>query len=238
METAGYVALTRLSGLSNEMDAIAHNIANMSTTGYRREGLIFSEYVKSLDDDTASLSMATADARFLDSTQGSLTQTNGAFDLAIEGDGYFLLETPEGEVLTRAGSFTPNADGELVAPDGARLLDQSGAPIFIPTGAKNIGIATDGTLSIDGQPFAGIGLYEPADPIDYSRRAGSRFVAEDGVVPAGDGVILQGFLESSNVNPIIEIARMIQVQNAYEQGQKFLDKEDERIRSVIRTLSR
>ncbi len=236
MDASSYVTLTRLSGLSREMDSVAHNIANLSTTGYRREGLIFSEYVKSVGGGAASISMANANTRHLNDTQGPLTQTGGTFDFAIEGNGYFLLETTDGQVMSRAGSFTPNAEGELVAADGARLLDSGGAPVFIPAGARDIALSPDGTLSVDGQPQSEIGLYEPADPNDFNRRAASRFVSENGVVPAEGGVILQGFLEGSNVNAVMEIARMIEVQNAYEQGQKFLDKEDERIRSVIRTL--
>ncbi len=238
MDSSSYITLTRLSGLTREMDSVAHNIANMSTTGYRREGLIFAEYVRSVDTDRESVSMANANARHFDNGQGRLTQTNGTFDFAIEGPGFFQLDTPDGPALTREGSFTPNQNGELVAPDGSRLLDAAGAPIFIPVDATHIAISPDGTLSVDGEPQADVGLVEPADPNDYSRRSGSRFVAENGVVPVPGGVILQGFLEGSNVNAVTEIARMIEVQHAYQQGQKFLDNEDERIRSVIRTLGR
>ncbi len=236
MDNSGYIALTRQSGLRREMDAIAHNIANVSTTGYRREGLIFSEHVRSTGPGSDSLSMANADARNIGLSQGPMTQTNGTFDLAIEGDGFFLIEAPEGQMLTRAGAFTPDAGGELVAPDGARLLDGGGAPIFIPPDARAVSVAADGTLSVDGEPFAQIGLWNAADPNDLGRRAGSRFFPEGGVQPSEDGRILQGFLEGSNVEAVSEIARMIEVQHAYEQGQKFLEREDERVRAVIRTL--
>lgn len=236
MDNAGYVTLTRQSGLRHQMDLIAHNISNISTGGYRREGLIFAEYIRTTGPDSDSLSMANADARNIVQQQGPLRQTNGTFDMAIEGDGFFLVETPDGQMLTRAGSFTPNPDGELVAPDGARLLDAAGAPVFVPPDATSVSVSADGTLSVDGQPFAEIGLWEPVDPTDLVRRSGSRFLAENGVQPMDGGVILQGYLEGSNVQPIAEIARMIEVQHAYEQGQKFLEREDERIRAVIRTL--
>ncbi len=236
MDNPGYVILTRQSGLMRSMDAIAHNIANLSTTGYRREALIFEEFVRTTGHGTDSLSMANAHVRNVDRQQGPLSQTNGTFDFAIEGDGFFLVETPEGQMLTRAGSFTPSAEGELVAPDGARLLDAAGAPVFVPADAASVAVAADGTLSVDGQPFAELGLWEPIDPLDLNRRAGSRFLPEGGAQPVEGGVILQGFLEDSNVNAITEIARMIEVQHAYEQGQKFLEREDERIRAVVRTL--
>jgi len=238
MSSASYVSLSRQSGLLREMQSVANNIANSSTTGFRREGLIFSEYVNALEPGEPSLSMASADVRHIDTAQGPLSKTGGSFDFAIEGAGFFMLETVEGQQLTRAGSFTPSADGELVAPDGARLLDAGGAPIFVPPNARSMSLAADGTLSADGNPLTQIGLYLPADVNDISRREGVRFAVEGDLLPAEDAVILQGFVENSNVDPVLEIARMIEVQRAYEMGQQFLDKEDQRIRSVMQTLGR
>jgi len=238
MDNAAYVTLTRQSGLMREMQAVAHNIANLSTTGFRREGVVFAEYIHALEGGEASLSMALARGRSISAQQGALTRTGGSFDFAIEGPGYFLLETPDGERLTRAGSFTPNEAGELVTPQGHRLLDAGAAPVFIPPDAADVSLASDGTLSADGQPLAEIGLVLPADPADLFREAGVIFRADGGVVPVPENVLLQGYLEESNVEPVSEIARMIEVQRAYELGQKFLDSEDERIRSVVQTLGR
>ena len=238
MESAGYTSLTRQSGLLREMQAVANNIANISTTGFRREGVVFSEYVAALQPGEPSLSMAAAHARLTDTAQGALTQTNGTFDFAIEGDGFFLVETTDGPELTRAGSFTPSAEGELVTPDGARLLDGGGAPVFIPPDARDVSLSADGTLSANGRPLTQIGLWSSADPADLGRRAGVRFAAEGELVPVEDAVILQGFVENSNVDAVSEIARMIEVQQAYQMGQQFLDREDERIRAVLQTLGR
>lgn len=238
MSSAGYVSLTRQSGLMREMQVVANNIANASTTGFRREGLVFSEHVKALGPDEASLSMAHASVRHIDRTQGPLTQTGGTFDFAIEGEGFFMLEAADGPQLTRAGAFTPNAEGELVAPDGARLLDAGGAPVFVPPDAQSLALAADGTLSADGTPLTQIGLFVPADPNQISRREGVRFSADVELLPAENAVILQGFVEGSNVDPVSEIARMIEVQHAYQMGQQFLDKEDERVRNVLQTLGR
>lgn len=236
MDAAGYTTLTRQSGLMQEMQTVANNIANISTTGFRREGVIFSEYVRQMEDDP-SLSMARASARHIDLSQAGLTQTGGTFDLAIQGPGFFLIETPQGERLTRAGSFAPSAEGELVTMDGHRLLDQGGAPVFVPPGAKSIAIAQDGTMSADGEPLARIGLWQPGDPLSLRHQSGTMFQAAS-LEPADTGVVMQGFVEDSNVQPVTEIARMITVQRSYEMGQKFLDAEDERVRGVIQTLGR
>lgn len=237
MDAAGYTTLTRQSGLMHEMQVVANNIANLSTAGFRREGVVFSEYVKRLEDDP-SLSMARASGRVVDLTQAGLAQTGGTFDFAIQGEGFFLVETSQGSRLTRAGSFTPSPEGELVTPEGHKLLDQGGAPVFVPPDARDVALAQDGTLSSAGQPLAKIGLWAPMEITDLRHQSGTLFTADAGIGPVEGAVVLQGQLEESNVNPVSEIARMIDVQRAYELGQAFLDREDQRTRGVIQTLGR
>jgi len=236
MESSGYTTLSRQVGLMREMQSVAHNIANASTSGYRREGIVFSEYVHATDGPYGSISMANADVRNTDFSQAPLTQTNGSFDFAIEGEGFFMIGTPNGQRLTRAGSFTPNANGDLVTPDGYQLLDAGGAPVFVPPDATSIAVAADGTISADGQPLTQIGVYLPADPNTMSNVAGTMFDPGGPTNAVFDSTILQGYVEQSNVDPVSEIARMIDVQRAYELGQGFLDREDERVRAAIRTL--
>jgi flagellar basal-body rod protein FlgF len=237
MDAAGYAALARQSSLMREMQVVANNVANAATTGFRREGVVFAEHVDRLAG-AASLSSAHARGRYTDLGQGTLARTGGTFDLAIEGEGFFLIATPEGNALTRAGAFLPGPEGELVTPEGDRLLDAGGAPVFVPPDARAIAIGPDGTLAADGQPLGVIGLWQPSDPLDLQRAAGARFHPAGEVEPVEAPRIRQGALEDSNVEPVTEIARMIEVQRAYELGQGLLDREDERIRAVIRSLGR
>lgn len=238
MDNAAYTALTRQSGLMQEMQMLANNIANASTTGFRAEGMMFSEHVKTLGGDASSLSMATAAVRNTAATQGTLSPTGGTFDLAIEGEGFFLIDTPGGERLTRAGAFRPNENGDLVTPEGYPVLDAGGAPVFVPQGVGQVGIGPDGTISADGQPIGQIGLFVPTDLNRMTRQGGVMFNPGGGFDPAPDGRMLQGFLEDSNVDPILQVSRLIAVQRAYELGQSFLDKEDARIRGVIEAIRR
>jgi flagellar basal-body rod protein FlgF len=238
MDNSVYTTLNRQSGLMSEMRVIANNMANISTTGFRREGVLFAEHVAALAAGEPSLSMASAEGRLTSLAQGSLSRTGGTFDLAIEGDGFFLIETPQGNQLTRAGSFMPSADGELVTPDGMRLLDAGGAPVSVPSGVDRMAIGQDGTMSADGNPVAQIGLWMPSDPAGLIADGAARFAAPQGVEPLDGGKIFQGFLEDSNVDAVSEIARMIEVQRAYELGQGFLDNEDRRIRSVVESMGR
>ncbi len=236
MDSSGYVALNRQAGLLREMETVATNIANASTNGYRREGVVFSEFVVKTGRDTDSLSIGNANGRRVDLTQGALQQTNGTFDFAIEGDGFFLVATPDGDRLTRAGAFTPSPEGALVTPDGAALLDAGGAPVLVPAGVARIALGADGTLSADGAPIAQIGLWVPEDPLSMTRAPGARFDPGGQPVPVENARILQGFLERSNVDPVTELTRMIEVQRAYELGSAFLEREDERVRSTVRVI--
>lgn len=235
MENAGYVTLTRQSGLLREMQVVANNIANAATTGFRQEGLIFAEHVQRTGDG-ASLSMAAANLHHTSMLQGALTQTAGTLDFAIEGEGFFLIETPAGQRLSRAGSFSLSPEGDLVTADGFRVLDAGGAPVFVPPDAVDIGVSPDGTVSSAGKPLGQIGLVQPLDPTDLVREDGVMFRTEAGQEPAIDGRILQGFLEGANVDPVGQIARMIEIQRAYEMGQSFLDAENERMRTALQTF--
>lgn len=236
MDTASYVAASRQVGLLKELQVVANNLANISTTGYRGEGVVFAEMISALAIEGGSLAMTDARARFTNTAQGGLAKTGGTYDLAVEGEGYLAVMTPLGERLTRAGAFTRSSTGEIVTPEGFSLLDTGGAPVFVPPTAVAIGISADGTISADGQTVAQVGLFNVDDPAKLFREDGVRFRSESEKSPAENAAILQGFQESSNVEPVSEISRMIEVQRAYELGQNFIDREDERIRSVVRTL--
>ncbi|SFJ42578.1 flagellar hook-basal body complex protein [Jannaschia pohangensis] len=230
-----YPTLGRQTGLLREMDVIAQNIANANTTGYRAEGIVFSEFVMRGGRDTPSVSFAHANGRETRFDQGGLEQTGGTFDLAIEGPGYFSVDVAGVPHLTRSGAFLAGPDGGLQTAEGYPVLDEGGAPLFVPGNAISIRIAPDGTVSADGQPVARIGIVAPTDRGAMTRRAGTMFAAED-VQPVENPAVLQGFLEASNVQPVLEIARMVAVQNAYEMGQGFMDREDERMRSMLRLM--
>ena len=235
METAGYVTLTRQSGLMREMEIIAHNIANAATTGFRQQGLVFSEYIEAVQNGD-SLSMAAARVKKTSLAQGILTQTGNPLDLAIEGNGYFQLQTNDGVRLTRAGAFNVNATGDIVSADGHLVLDIDGAPINVPPGEADVTVAADGTLSMGDQLLGQLGIVEPEQGADLRREAGVLFQTDSALVASPDGLVLQGHLEGSNVDAISQLTRLIEVQRAYEMGQRLLDMGDERSKSALQTL--
>jgi flagellar basal-body rod protein FlgF len=231
-----YTLLSKQVGLRQQVDVIAHNVANLSTTGFKREGLTFAAHVEWLDVPGDSLAMAEVRASHTDFRAGPLERTGNPFDFAIEGEGFFAVETPAGVRYTRDGRFSSNQLGELVTATGHRVLDEGGAPMLIPTQVGEITVSADGTLRAqDGRPLGVLGVR--ALPEGRLRReADGLFASEVEPEPALEARVVQGFIEGSNVNPIREITELIETQRAYERGRAMLDAEDERLRRMIEKL--
>jgi len=231
-----YTMLSRQSALSRELTDIANNVANSDTAGYQRQGAFYSEYVNALGPDTISLSQTRIGGQYFDPKQGALTRTGGDLDFSINGRGYFVVDTPRGERLTRAGAFQLNAEREIVTPQGYRLLGDGGAPIAVPPNAVRIELAEDGTLSADGAPLGKIQIVA-TDQTALSREGENMLRAEGALTPIENVKITQGFIEDSNINVALEITRLIEVQRAYERGQQLIKSESDRITRAIESFS-
>lgn len=226
--------LSRQSGLLENAQIIANNIANASTPGYKSEGAIFSEYIKAAGEGNLSLSMGQLKARSIDFTSGAMRQTGGTFDLAIAGEGFFKVQTPAGERLTRAGTFLLDLDGRMVTPEGFAVTDDGGGEILLPPDAQSVVIARDGTLSVDGDVFGLVGVFIPNGEM---QRAGQNlWVSPEGDTPMENPGIVQGALEQSNVNPVLEFANLIHVQRVFEAGQNIVTQENDRLEKLISAI--
>ncbi|GLQ21438.1 flagellar hook-basal body complex protein [Algimonas porphyrae] len=240
MDNAIYTMLTRQSGLMREFSTVANNVANMGTTGFKAEHGVFTEFISRLENGSAaglggdSLSMGRLGAHATDFSDGGLKSTGGALDMAISGDGFFQVQTNAGPRLTRAGHFMLNADRVLVDPQGNAVMGAGGGEIAIPLEAANIQVGLDGTISSDGIEYGRIGVVTAA-PDTLVREGGNLWNAPN-TRPLEEAKIVSGFLEQSNVNPVLEMARMIEVQRHYDAGQSLMDLEDDRIRSVAQTV--
>jgi flagellar basal-body rod protein FlgF len=236
MDNPTYVGLTRQSGLMREMQVVANNIANMATTGYRREGVIFAECGATGPNDPEPVDGQRHRAQDDFAGAGRDHRDRRQFDIAIEGEGFFLVETPRGGGADPRGQFHPQRRGG--ACDGGR---HTAARCRGGTRLRSRERAVGGHV---GRRHP-VGRWPAADP-DRDLGAGGSdgaFAAIGHVVPRAFGVeprddarFVHGALEASNVNPVAEIARMIEVQRAYELGQSFLDAEDGRVRDFLRTV--
>ena len=236
MTNAISALLSKQVGLRQQVDVIAHNVANLSTAGFKREDLAFATHIERLDVPGSSLALARVESTRTDLRPGPLERTGNPFDFAIDGSGFFAVETAGGIRYTRDGRFSTNQLGELVTTTGHRVLDDGGSPIFIPAQVSDLTLSADGTLSApDGGPLGVLGIREL--PAGFVRReADGLFATEVEPEPALDAKVVQGFLEGSNVNPVRELTDLIEAQRAYERGRAMLDTEHERIRRMVEKL--
>jgi flagellar basal-body rod protein FlgF len=232
-----YVALSSQMALDKRLTTIADNVANTNTVGFRGTGVKFEDVVSGLGDK--SVSFASAGNTYLSSKTGSMRETGNPFDFAIRGDAWFGIETAQGTVMTRDGRFTMLETGELVTIEGHPVLDAGGAPIQLDAQAGPPEAGADGTLRQDGRLMAAIGLFEFQPGLDFTRFGNS------GVVPFGppepvvdriDAGVTQGFVEDSNVNPVLEITRLIQIQRAFEHVSALIRDSEQALDQAISTL--
>lgn len=217
MQSGIYVALSSQVALERRLTTIADNVANASTVGFRATGIKFEDVVSGLGEK--SVSFASTGETFLSGETGPLRETGNPFDFVIQGDAWFAIETPVGPVMTRDGRFSMLETGELVTLEGYPVLDPGGAPILLnPQGGAPTSGA-DGTLRQNEQLVGALGLYEFQPGANFTRYANSGIVPNGPPQPIVDRVdigVAQGFVEDSNVNPVLEITRLVQVQRAFE----------------------
>ena len=252
-----WISKTGMEAQQTQLDVISHNLANVSTTGFKRATAVFEDLMyQNLRQVGANateqsqlptglqlgLGVRTV-ATSRSFTQGSMQQTNNQLDVSIKGNGFFQVTQPDGTIgYTRDGSFQVDAQGRLVTSSGLPVANG----ITVPTGATNVSIATDGTVSatVSGQ----------AAPQTIGTLALANFVNPAGLEPKGDnlyaetaasgqpnggtagtnglGTVMQGFLETSNVNVVQELVSMIQTQRAYEMNSKAIQTSDQMLQKL------
>ncbi len=256
------IAATGMNAQQTNLEVIANNIANINTTGYKRARAEFSDLLYQVDrmqgvpnranssivpeGVSIGLGVKTTAVRNVH-TQGQLTSTGNAFDLALTGKGWFQIEAADGSTLySRAGAFNTNAEGQLVTVDGANVIPA----ILVPQDAVEV------IVNKTGQVFARI--EGQADLQDLGQLTLANFANEAGLAPLGDNLfqettasgtanigvpgdpgyatIEQGYLESSNVDPVKEITELISAQRAYEMNSKVIQAADDMASVVSKNL--
>jgi len=227
MDNGVYIALSRQLALFRDMAATTNNIANTNTTGFQAEKMIFSEYLSRDNNlgDRNKMSFANDVSTYRYVQDGSRRKTGNALDVAIEGSGYFMVETPLGQRYTRAGNFSLDGNGVLITAEGYPVLDDSGQRIEFPPETQDIGIGSAGNISVNGEDFGTIGVAQFENPQLLTQTAGGLYMSE--VEPAignEDTVkISQGMLENANVQPVIELTHMIDVSRNVASTAKYIE---------------
>ena len=238
MESIAHIALSRQTALNRQMSAISNNLANVNTTAYRREGLMFEEVLRDTQDgETGNLSFVQDVSSFYNTESGALKSTGNPLDMGIQGDGYFTVETGDGPRYTRDGSFMIDGENQLVTKQGRLVLDGQGNPIDIPEAATTIEVARDGTISTENGELATLDIVTFENPQALMKRADNLYDPEDmAPQPSEEAVVHQGMLEDSNVQAITEMTEMMDVVRSYQSTKKMMDNDHDRQLRAIRSL--
>ncbi|MCX7699598.1 MAG: flagellar basal-body rod protein FlgF [Gemmataceae bacterium] len=214
-----YSATSSWESAMRRQETLAENLAHLSVPGFRARGMKFETI---LSQEVGVPPTRQASQTFADFQPGPIRETGHPLHLAIDGDGFFVLQGPNGPVYTRNGSFHRLADGRIVSDGGYPLLG-AGGPIVIPADSQQLTIGRDGAVSVDGAQVDQVRLATFDDPQKLQIAGPTLFSAPAGVneVPAA-GSIIQGALEGSNVNPAWVLVEMIHAQRFFEAVQRSI----------------
>jgi flagellar basal-body rod protein FlgF len=239
MKNPSYVGLSLQMALQRKMDVIANNVANMNTTGFKAQRLIFAQYLVAAGSPTPSdrMAMVSDYGTYRDTRAGTVQVTGNNLDVALIGEGYLTVQGPQGNLYTRGGSLAIANDGTLVDQGGHPVLDDSGSPIVIQQDDKEISIAEDGVVSARRGQIGKLALAKFARPNFLQPAGGGLFQSQDPAIADSDTKIRQGALEGSNVQPVVEMTQMIDVQRSYEAIGSLLQQQDQEEKDMITHFS-
>jgi flagellar basal-body rod protein FlgF len=249
MENTLLVGLSRQMVLERQLDVVANNVANVNTTGFKAERTLFEEYLNSgahednFQRPDRRVSYVQDRGTFHELQQGSLEATGNPLDVAIDGDGFLVVQTAGGERYTRDGNLHLNDKGQLVTGSGDAVLGTSGPIVFQQTD-HDINIAVDGTVTVlEGlSPTDSIRgklrVVNFADAQKLLKQGGNLFSAEGAAaVPDTKSMIQQRYIEKSNVNAVAEMGRMMEITRSYQQIANLLQQQSDLHKSAIDKLA-
>lgn len=243
MNSGMYAALSGNIAAMKRLDVISSNLANANTPGFKKDRMLFESMLAGNVSPPAVPQAATADPilqkenLFIDYSGGSITQSGNPLDLAIDGDGFFVVQTPQGRAYTRQGNFRLTADGTLVTTDGFPVLGEGG-PLRIEGGL--VEIDGKGALKVDGVEAGTISIVDFPKPYNLTKISGAQFVPAGAQAEpqAATGSVRQGHLEGSNVETITEMVQMIENSRYYDSCQRMIKGFDSMTAKAVNELGK
>ncbi len=243
MDSPGYVILSRLGAQLRATQVLANNLANADTPGFRAERPIFAAQLQRQPGINGTpgepaVAYAIDRATWRDTTAGPLNTTGNPLDVAIQGEGFFAVETSQGELFTRAGRFTLHPEGRITDHDGNAVLDARGTPIAVSPNDTRLEVLGDGTIRSENGVLGKLRVVRFEDP-QRLRAEGDRLFASDAeALPVARPAVLQGTLEGSNVRPVLEVTRMTAELREFQFAAQFAEREGERLQSAVERILR
>lgn len=227
------VALSLQETLWPLLEATASNLANSTTSGFKR---VFTETIEAKQvSHQGEVSYVTLSTINHDFTPGSMRQSGNTYDLAISGDGFFQVT---GGKLTQNSNFNLSVDGRILSPTGDALMNDGGGEIVIPSDSQYVNISQDGSISNQNGIIGKVGVFTVVDKKSLTYGKDGYFSTQGQVDPATDVAVYQGYVMESNVNPMAETIRLIEIQRRYEQAEKLLKESYELATDVVNVSSR
>jgi flagellar basal-body rod protein FlgF len=236
MDNSIYIALSHQLMMFRDLEVTSNNIANVNTPGYSAEKLSFREHL--VRDINGQNSFANDPTSYRDTSHGSFKTTNNPFDLAINGNAYFQVQTPLGVRYSKAGAFQINDQGTMVNPDGYAVLGSDGGEITIPATARSVIINGVGQVSVDGEDAGQVGLMEFTNEQALKRLGNSLYSSTETPQPSETARVVQGAVEMSNVAGVTELTRVIQLQRSVSSSAKFIETMYDLQRKASQTFTR
>jgi flagellar basal-body rod protein FlgF len=241
MDNALMLGLQTQRVLQRRMDVAANNLANVATSGFKADALVLEE----ADGTNAHAEEDPRQIRFVrdmgiihQMDQGPIAMTGNPLDVALEGAGFIMVEGPNGPQFSRDGAFTLTGDGRLVTSDGHAVLSSGGAPIVLDPQGDTPSIGRDGAIRVAGVEAGRIGVVSFAAPGALSKVGDNLWDAQGQAPGEFEGVVLQGALEGSNVRPVVELTRLIEISRAYQSAAKIVSGADDLRQRAIERLGR
>ena len=241
MDIASNVATSRLVAQQRALDVVADNLANANTPGFKTERVQFSDWLSKQSSGTtppggSPIAYTQDRATWREQQAGTISHTGNPFDVAVTGDGYFTVNTPRGPRLTRDGRFGLLPSGTIADTAGDAVLDSNGQPIVLAPTDTSITIAGDGTVSSQNGQVGKIGVVQPTNPRVLSAEGNTLFLSGSTTTPVASPALEQGAIEESNVQPVLEMTRMMDGQRQFEFLAQFVQAESDRQQNSIDKL--
>jgi len=245
MNAPTYVTLSAEVALQRQLEVVANNVANASTVGFKADRQLFQSYVDQSSGDGEGTAFVQDRATYIDRTNGPIQPTGNPLDVAIQGDAFLGITTPQGTFYSRDGRIHTGTDGTLLDVNGNAVQGSDGQPIQLPDNYQQVEIKGDGTVTVrvnnQSQDVGQIGLFKPNDPLLLRKSGNGMLTAPPSAMqPLDQGDtsshLIQGSLEGSTVQTVTEIANMTELSRAYDRLQTLLSDDNDRESKMIDAL--